>query len=179
MPYLQHRPVRTGPLPPVVSRDIGREPSHFGFGVARGILAPLGQEAKVVAIPGLALEECLGQLEQFHDLPVPSGELQFRVEHEHAVLHVVEGDTQDRSAPLQFGRALLDQFFQADGRVGAFCQQMVELDGVSPEHFDGASHRGNFVGSGGRNGDFAPSRREGQHRTAQLRQPRYEIAVPR
>src|SRR5262249_60700255 len=73
--YLQDGAVRTGSLPLVIACDVGREPSHFGFDVGRPILSALGKEAKIVAIPGLAFEERLRQLEQLHHLPVPGGEL--------------------------------------------------------------------------------------------------------
>ena len=63
VPYLQDGAVGTGTLPSVILRDVGAEPAHFGFGVARRILAALDQEVKVIVISGLAFEECLRQLE--------------------------------------------------------------------------------------------------------------------
>src|SRR5260370_9137179 len=48
VPYLQYGAVGKGRLPHVIPRQLGGEPAHFGFGVARRILATLGQEVKAI-----------------------------------------------------------------------------------------------------------------------------------
>ena len=92
------------------------------------------------------------------------------------MLHVVESDTQHLAAPLQLGGALLDDLFQPDGCVGAFREQLIQLDGVSPKYFDGSSHGAHFVGPRHRNRAFASARRNSHHRAAQMREAMHDVA---
>ena len=92
--------------------------------------------------------EGLGQIQHPEHLAVPRGQLGLAIEHQNAVLHVVERD-------LKLRRPFANHSFQPRRLILLFGEQAVELDRIVPEHFDGASHRGDFVGARRRGGDVA------------------------
>ena len=91
-----------------------------------------------LAVVWPARREGLGQIEHSQHLAIPGGEFPLAVEHQDAVLHIVERHP-------KLGRPFLHDALEAGGFLFLGSQQAVELDRVVTEDLDGAPHRGNLV----------------------------------
>jgi len=119
----------------------------------------------------MRLADCerFGQLDRLERLAVPRRQPRFAIEHENAVLHVVESDPKLR-------RALPNDPLQSRRLVLLFGEQTVEFDGVVAEDLDGAAHRGDLVPARRCRHDIAAAAGDGDHRGAEPAQPADDVA---
>src|SRR3954447_9415751 len=151
-------------------------PLHYRFDIARTEFAAFSQMPEKFVEGRADADQRVWKAVDFLEISISRDKLSIAVEHRDALRQVLEKAPQLGLAPGQLGRPLVDDLLQSRRRLGAFGNELVELNRVAPEHLDGPRHRRNLVPPGSRHNAVTRTLGDVDHRAAEARQAPHDAA---